>query len=489
VNVRDYFTLLRESIFLIAGVVVASILIAGGVTMVLPKTYESTVIYYVEATGPVWGQPLAASESYSGAQLAQSRVKSYMEIATGPQVAENAARNLGDTTPAAVQSALSATTTADTVLFTVTTKAPTAERAVAVASAASYSFAQLVSRLETPTIAPDQVPLATVNPFTGPTAPTAPATPDLPVNLTIGLLLGLVLGFGAAIARRAMDSSIRSVESLQDATKAAVLGVVPNDKGVLSAPVVATARREPLRGEANARAEAYRRCRTALELAEITGKGRVLVVTSAVADEGKTLTACNLAAAFAAVGRRVVLVDADLRTPKVSEYLGLQAGPGLSEVLGEEAVGLAGALQRWDEGPIDVLTGGSVPAHPNELLASRRAGEIIAELGRRYDVVVIDTPPVVPVSDAANIGARTDGVLLVCRWGRTRGRDIASATEFLHSVAVPVLGTILSAVPSRLKWSAYGRPYGDRTRAVQKPEALGPDEPTPVENGAGTPST
>ena len=265
VNGRDYLTLLRESALLIAACVAACLVLAGVTTLLLPKTYESSVTYFVSASGPYWGNQLAASESLQGATLAENRVKSYIELVTGPVVAERAATALGDTTPADVQSAVTASSVSDTVLFTVTVREPSQVRAVAVASAVSQAFGQLVDDLEVPSVITQQVPAVTADAILGPTQPTQPVTPRLGLNLVNGLAVGLLLGIGAAIARRSLDRTVKSVDSLREAAATPALGLIPRDKAFQSTPVLPLGRSADLRGTAAVRAEAYRRMRTVIE--------------------------------------------------------------------------------------------------------------------------------------------------------------------------------------------------------------------------------
>jgi tyrosine-protein kinase len=481
VNARDYLTLLRERLFLITACVLTGLVLAGIVTLVMPTRYASTATFYVVAESAT-GQSGDASDSYQGAQLATDRVKSYTELLTGQRVAQDAAAALGGTTPEKVMAAVSATSVADTVIITLTATDSSAPRAQQIATAVSESFTTLVRGLETNGGAPGQQPAVSAQVLQPPSLPDSRVSPSLPLNLAIGLAVGLLAGFGAAVVRRTLDVTVRSAEELEDVVGAAVLGTVPEDRNARRLTV------PPSAGGGYARTEAFHRIRTALEsrcAGGADGTGSVLVVTSAVPGEGRTTTACNLAAALAAVGSRVVLVDGDLRRPKVAAYLDLEAAPGLTTVL-EGRQSFATAVQSWSGDGLAVLTSGAPTARPNELVASRATTDLIAWLRRRYDYVIVDAPPVLAVADAANLASHSDGVVLVSRWKVTRRPELESAVSFLRSVSVPVVGAILSRTPEKgARTARYGEYVPDESAAV--PAAPGPAGPPPTRRVADVP--
>lgn len=493
-NARDYLALLRERKLLISACVVAGIVIASLVTLVMPTKYASTVTFYVVAASGT-GQSSGASDNYQGAQLATDRVKSYTELLTGARVAQEAAANLGrGTTADDVMGAVSASSVENTVIITLSATDTSPLRAQQIATAVSSSFTALVRRLETTSApapgengadTPVQEPAVSAQVLQPPSLPDAPVSPSLPLNLAIGLVVGLLVGFGAAVVKRSLDVTVRSVDELEGLVDAPVLGTVPEDRIARHTPVPLVSGRVGY-----ARAEAFHRIRTALEsrLAGGTeGIGRVLVVTSAVPGEGRTTTACNLAAALAAVGSRVVLVDGDLRRPKVAAYLGLENEPGLTDVLPGQA-SFASTVQTWSEDDLAVLTSGAPAPRPNELLASRPTTDLLVWMRLKYDYVIIDAPPVLAVADAANLGAHADGVVLVSRWAVTKRPELESAVSFLRSVSVPVVGAILSRIPDHQRSGPLR--YGEYV-PVETAEAT-PDLPearTPAAHADGGKST
>jgi len=194
-------------------------------------------------------------------------------------------------------------------------------------------------------------------------------------------------------------------------------------------------------------AEAYRMLRTNLQFAGVNGELQVLMVTSADSGEGKTTTACNLAAVMAQAGRRVLLLDADLRRPSVHHSFGLSNRTGLSSLLIRE-VEVVDAVQEALVG-LDVIPSGPVPPNPAEMLGSVRMQELLIELKGRYEVVIVDTPPLLPVTDAQVLAAAADGVLLVLRSGRVHRDHARRAKTLLEQAGANVVGAVLNGQRQR----------------------------------------
>lgn len=484
-NARDYLTLLRERRILIGACVAAGLVLATVVTFLMPTKYASTATFYVVAASGS-SPASAASDNYQGAQLATGRVKSYTELLTGDRVAQEAAAALGGgTTAQDVMKAVSATSVADTVIVTLTATDRSPVRAQQLTTAVSTSFTALVRRLETTggeSSGPAAQPAVSAQVLQPPSLPDSPVSPSLPLNLAVGLMVGLLVGFTAAVVRHSLDVAVRSTDELADIVGAPVLGTVPEDRYAPHTVISLSAG-----AGGYARTEAFHRIRTTLQSRCTVGKdgvGRALVVTSAVPGEGRTTVACNLAAAIAAVGSRVVLVEGDLRRPKVAAYLHLEASPGLPAVLAGRA-SFANAVQSASDDGLAVLTSGAPTPRPNELVASRSMSDLIAWLRLKYDYVIIDAPPVLAVADAANLAAHSDGVVLVSRWGASRP-ELESALSFLRSASVPVVGTIAFRTPDH---GAAGRPrYAEYVpgATATTPETPRPREPEPEIRPAAT---
>lgn len=204
------------------------------------------------------------------------------------------------------------------------------------------------------------------------------------------------------------------------------------------------------------RAEAFRGLRTNLQFVDVDHPRKVIVVTSPLPGEGKTTVVCNLAIALGAADSRVLVIEADLRRPRVADLLGLERAAGLTTVLAG-GVGFEQAVQPWSGGLFDVLTSGQLPPNPSELLASKQMKALLGELRERYDVVLIDSPPLLAVTDAAALAPATEGAVVVCRFRKTTRDQLRNAVEALHAVSARVLGTVFTMVPSSTGPRAYTR--------------------------------
>jgi capsular exopolysaccharide synthesis family protein len=239
--------------------------------------------------------------------------------------------------------------------------------------------------------------------------------------------------------RELTDTSVASVDELQSATGVPPLGSVPFDRGARRAPLLLDGRRNPIR------AESFRKIRTGLQFAGVDQPIQVLTVSSSLPGEGKTSTAVNIAVVTAETGQRVLIIDCDMRRPRVAEYTGLVGAVGLTDVLAGRAE-LKHVVQPWGEHGLDVLVCGFLPPNPSELLSSRAMADLVAGLREHYDLIVLDTPPLVPVTDAAVTASFADGLLLVVRHRKTSRANVKSALRSLEAVNARVLGTVLTMV-------------------------------------------
>jgi capsular exopolysaccharide synthesis family protein len=270
--------------------------------------------------------------------------------------------------------------------------------------------------------------------------------------MSLALALGLVVGVSLAVLRETLDNSIRSVEILKSASGAAVLGVIAYDETAKQSPLIVESHSRSMR------AEAFRQLRTNLQFVDVDNPIKVLVVTSSVAEEGKSSTATNLAVSFAAAGQKVLLIEGDLRRPRVAEYLGLDASVGLTNVLAGQ-VAVDEVLQTWGRGGLTVLPSGSIPPNPSELLGSRNMSDLLVSLRKTFQVIIIDSPPLLPVTDAAIVAAKADGAILVVRYGLTKRQQVSAAVDALKAVDARVLGTLLNRTPTR-GVDSYSYGYG-----------------------------
>jgi capsular exopolysaccharide synthesis family protein len=284
-----------------------------------------------------------------------------------------------------------------------------------------------------------------------------PATPVSPTprrNVLLGLLLGLVLGVGSVVLLEHLDDSIKSKEDIERTTSGLmVLGVIP----LVAQWRDRTQTRIVAMTEPNSpTAEAYRTLRTSIQFLGLDRSLRVLQVTSPVASEGKSTTLANLAVALSQAGSRVVVVCCDLRRPRLHQFFGLPNKVGLTSVLLGQ-VPLTKALQSVPDQPrIMVLASGPIPPNPSELLSSQRTTDLLSQIASQADIVLVDCPPVLPVTDAAVLATKVDGTLVVASAGTTTTKDLARTLELLGQVDAPLLGVVLNGGTAE---AGYGYTY------------------------------
>ena len=286
--------------------------------------------------------------------------------------------------------------------------------------------------------------------------PTAPSSPKPVRDGALGLAAGLVMGLGGAFLRDSLDDALISQEAAERTAGVPVLATVPH--------VPSWKRRDrplviSISNPTSPAAEAYRSLRTSLQFARQEREIRTILVTSPASEEGKTTTLANLGAVFAQAGNRVVLVSCDLRRPRIGKFLGVDESAGLTSVLVgqhtlEQVVRPVQGNQR-----LCVLASGPVPANPAELLNGQRAREVFATLKASFDIVLIDSPPVLPVTDAVVLSRQVDATLLVVACGRTRRGELQRAAEKLEQVNAPVIGMVLNEM-TRQGTGGYGQQYG-----------------------------
>lgn len=317
-------------------------------------------------------------------------------------------------------------------------------RAQAIANAFATTLPAVLVRYEGPTSS--RVVLTNLAPAT---TPGGAYSPDRLVYLGLGAAAGLVLGLIVASIRFAVDHTVRDSDELERLTGLTVLGTVPRDVPKKLLPAVSDPR--------SPRAEAYRQIRTTLLNVQSRRGLQTIAVTSASLGEGKTSVATNLAAVFSRAGHRVALVDADLRRPRVAAFYALRQTYGLTEVL-SGVVSLEQALVPLDDGRLAILPSGRIPANPSEALGSVAMERVLESLTEEYEYVIIDTPPMLPVTDASVLAPKVDGVILVARMRHTTRDRVRRA----HAALQRVNATILGVVPNQSGKGAdkdYRYPY------------------------------
>jgi capsular exopolysaccharide synthesis family protein len=282
--------------------------------------------------------------------------------------------------------------------------------------------------------------------------------PNLAVILLFAILVGCGLGGVAAFVVDFLDARVRTVPEVRRLLDLSVIGVVPqlSPAEVGSVKVVGLLTHSIPR---SALAETYKAARTTLEFIQRSRQARVLMITSPNPGDGKSTTASNLAITLARAGRRVLLIDADLRRSVIHTFYDLSRENGLADVLeGQGEIFLP--VHQTVVFKLDVMPSGVERENPAELLASDRLNSLLEEARRAYDVVIVDTSPLLAVTDPSIVAASVDGIILVVRLGATRRLDIDRTNELVRTLGIPVIGTVVNGVSKGDLAQGYGYHYG-----------------------------
>lgn len=458
-EISDYVRILRARWIVIVLTTVVAAAASLVFSLVSTPVYEACTRLYV-STG---SSSSSVTEVYQGNLASQQRVASYTQLLGGESVAQRTIDSLGlSMSPSALASKVRTTSSPDTVLIDTCVSDANATTARDLANGIGTTFVGFVEDLETPP--GGGAALAKVSVVEPAQVPAAPVSPKTTRNLALGIAVGLLLGIALAVIRDRLDNTIKDRSTLADLSGVPVVGIVPFDKTIKEEAALSFAE------SSSGTAEAFRELRTNLQFLEVDSPPRVIVVTSAVPAEGKTTTAVNLALVLAEAGHRVVLVEGDLRRPRVSKYLGLVGSVGLSTVLSGQA-DVQEVLQPTKFHGVDVLASGPLPPNPSELLGSEAARTVMETLRSAFDYVVVDAPPLLPVTDASVITAHADGAIVVTRHGHTRRDELTRALGNLTQVGAPVLGVILTMAPSRGKRDYDYRHYYETDNTVARQDA------------------
>lgn len=445
VELSDYLRILRKNWIIIAVIALVGIGAAAVYSLTRTPLYESTSEIFVSSQAGS-----SSAELQQGNVYTQQRVTSYVQLASSPKVLDPVIADLGLTdTPVELAEKISVSSPLDTTVIQVTATDASPDVAAGIANAVATHLTDSIDEVET--LPGTESSPVKVTPITTGVPADAPVSPNVPLNLALGGLVGLALGVGFAVLRTVLDTRIRSSRDVVALTDRPIIGGIPLDPKAKERPLILQA--DPL----NPRSEAFRALRTNLQFLDIE-HGKSFVMTSSVPSEGKSTTAVNLAIALSDAGKRVVLIDADLRKPKVAEYLGIEGGVGLTDVLIGRAE-LTDVLQKWGRRSLYILPAGKIPPNPSELLGSTPMAQLLEDFSRDADIVILDAPPLLPVTDAAILAKRTSGAIVVVAAGSTHRNQLAGALDALETVDARIAGLVLTMVPTRGA-DAYDYGYG-----------------------------
>jgi capsular exopolysaccharide synthesis family protein len=399
-------------------------------------SFSATPIYQAEST-LYFSLPAASSgtDLSQGSNYTQAQMLSYAALAKQPIVLDQVRADLGLPAGGRLEDQVGAKTSNNTVVIDLTVDDADPRRAADIANSLARSLGDTVRELSPQSVDGEATITATITATATP--PRFPSSPQKKRNLAAGLIAGAVLGVLAALARQLLDTRVRSADDVKALTTVPVLGEIALAPGSTTPQLRMSSH--------GAEAEAFRRLRTNLEFVNVEARPQVLLLTSAVSGEGKSSTCINLGMSIAQSGKRVLLVDGDLRRPSLGPYLGLESGVGLTTALIGRA-GVGDLVQPSAHDDLDVLTSGAIPPNPAELLGSTAMKKILDEVGYRYDVILIDSPPIMAVADAAILSRVATGTVLVAGCAKIHQNELSRAVEAMQAVETPLLGVVVNQV-------------------------------------------
>lgn len=460
-ELRTYLRIVRSHWLGIVLLTALGVVVAFAWTLLQPRVYTADAGGYVAAVRAEGAND--AGSALVAENLAKAKVKSFIDLGSWRSVAEHAIDELGiDVAPESLVNRVRVSNPAETVNIKVEASASSPEGARDLAQAWIRGMATEIEALESG----EGASTAAVELVPGDSArlPSAPSSPNTRLALALGALVGLAIGIGYAVLRYTLDRRIRSADVVEKETGVAVVGTIPDEKSFTPEdrllPVDAGSS-----GGANAKlfavSEAMRELRTNIQFMDVDNPPRVIVVTSPLPGDGKSTTAANLAITLAANGQRVVLIDGDLRRPMVATIFHLVDGVGVTDVLAGRATVEDVAQRVGRAGNMLVLGAGKLPPNPSEVLGSERMRTLLQELAQDY-TVIIDAPPLLPVTDAAVLTHSADGAIVVASVGKTTFEALTKALGNLERAGARPLGVVLNRVPRKGRGGYHDYRYDGR---------------------------
>ena len=462
-TILEFFRTTRANLWLLIIGIIVGAAVGFGYASLQPKVYAASSSGYVTVgeSGTV--------DVLSGSTAAKERARSYAAIVSSEAVAQKIKQNTPELslTTGQIRSSLTATAGDNAALITVSAQASSPKNAQLLANSALQATADYIKEIEqnpgnaqalvngdsnaaaTP---PANSNTVRVIPLNNASVNPPLVSPNYQQNTLIGAVIGLVVVYAAIFLRRALDQRIRTRDDATKATGASILGVLPvsedlNEENIVNGDT-----------DDHIAQESIRQLRTNLRFVNVDTPPRSFIVTSAVPGEGKSTVSLSLARSLADAGSPVILIDADLRRPTVAKKLKLDAKVGLTQVLAGQ-VEIANAVHQLGDSNLFVLPAGRIPPNPSELLGSDKMRQLIKELSEEF-IVVVDVPPLLPVTDASLLSNSVDGVILVGSIGRSHREQMTEASSILKKVNANLFGLVLNRAPRKgLGNSYYGFGY------------------------------
>ncbi|WP_275579803.1 polysaccharide biosynthesis tyrosine autokinase [Nocardioides nitrophenolicus] len=446
--------------------IVSIILIALGVSSVI--TFTRTPMYESKTQIFLTVDVRDTTDAYAALLFASNRAASYANVVKSTNLAELVKKDLKLKMSAEeLASRFDAKVVESTSLIQISYRDENPNDARMIANYATERFNEYVAGLETPGAVTDDSGTTTSGSaqesqiraqVTDKATVATQVTPNVVLNLVAAILIGTLLGIGLAVARELLDRTIRTADHVAELTESPVLASIGFDGDIRSAPLLTDL------GGFAARTEAFRLLRTNLQFIDLDHQPRCLVISSAVPGEGKTMTSTNLAVALAQTGRNTLIIDADLRRPRVASTLGLDPAIGLTTALVGKTE-IHDAIQVHEASGLHVLASGAKPPNPTEILQSKITHDLIRRLRSSYDMVIIDAPPLLPVADASVLAKLADGVIIVVRHAKTTREQVNEAINRLNQVGARLYGVVVNMVAKRAIGSYYYYYYEETSPA------------------------
>jgi len=421
--------LIKRKIAVIVGILIG-LIIAVSINIYIKPQYEaSTQMLFSQGQEASQNQPI--QESYQAVLLSERLAQTFSQIISSRTLAERVIDRLKlRIAPEDLEKKVSADPVKDTQLIklTITDTSPT--RARMLANVYTYEFISMTEK------AVHHSPLVNISIIEKAAVPSKPVQPKPVLNLILGLCMGFMLGFGFAFLLEMLDTTIKETEEVEKLIGITSLGNVPK----ISKPLL-------LDNDNDRSSESFRSIRTNLQYLNFDQSIKTLIVTSPNMGEGKTTTALNLAVVFAQAGTKVLLVDCDLRRPMVGKLFNRDQSKGLSNILVGAAADAGSTLLSTDEEGLHIITSGPIPPNPADLLNSGRMDSLLADLKDQFDLVILDCPPVLGISDTLILASKADAVLAVASFGKTKKTDIVGTRDALGKVGARIVGFIMNGIP------------------------------------------
>lgn len=463
VDLLEILYSLRRRWALIMMICIISILVSGFYSYIIAKpVYESTVKMVVYKEG---GETDTSSPSYNDFMVNNMLVKDYRELVMSKSVlskvidelsAEEEDSFYGEASPKDLEKLITITLKQDTRWLYISVKNTHPERAMKIANKVANIFAEKVQ---------DVFNVNNVTIIDPAEEPNAPVSPNKKLNLALGAIIGLVLGCGIAFAIEFFDNKIRYPEDLLKKYDLPILGAIPDIENLEDEDYVQKGNKYII-SETSKIFEAYRSTRTNVLFANVDKPYKSILVTSSIPGEGKTSFSTNLAMAFARAGHKTIIVDLDLRKPRMHRAFKINTVKGLTSILAAD-VDFDRVVQKNVYENLDVLPAGIRPPNPAELLGSNAMQTLLETLKENYDVVILDSPPVSVFTDAAVIAGKVDAALYVVALGVAGYNELSRGIDSLEKVNTNIIGFAMMRVETDAKGREYynykySYYYGDR---------------------------